>query len=372
MNELREFGKLGCTMRVLHYVDENRLAWMVPWIQLLKELEKHNVENWVLCRKGGTLQGALDKARIKNLQYNPFAQWLPAADFGAARAIEHVNPDLIHTRLSAAAAIGGYWGRKMGIPVLSTFDKYPKAHYYKNSDVLIGCSSAVTQHIKSLNLPYAKITTTILNPVMAERYTRDEKVRNDFRLKMGVGRDEIVVLGMGRLVDWKAWDDYLRAAASVPADLNIKFWLVGSGQEEKTLHKLSEELKVEHRVQFYPFAADVRPWLWSADIFVQTSRKPEGFSLMLIEAMASGLFPIATNIGGTLDIISDGIHGLLVSPGDVQAISAAIMKASNGEFRIPAAANAQKSAAEINVEKIAAQTLEVYKKTLTVFGRKSE
>lgn len=197
-------------------------------------------------------------------------------------------------------------------------------------------------------------------------------MRNDFRLKMGVGRDEIVVLGMGRLVDWKAWDDYLRAAASVPADLNIKFWLVGSGQEEKTLHKLSEELKVEHRVQFYPFAADVRPWLWSADIFVQTSRKPEGFSLMLIEAMASGLFPIATNIGGTLDIISDGINGLLVSPGDVQAISAAIMKASNGEFRIPAAANAQKSAAEINVEKIAAQTLEVYKKTLTVFGRKSE
>ena len=93
---------------------------------------------------------------------------------------------------------------------------------------------------------------------------------------------------------------------------------------------------------------------------------------MLIEAMASGLFPIATNIGGTLDIISDGINGLLVSPGDVQAISAAIMKASNGEFRIPAAANAQKSAAEINVEKIAAQTLEVYKKTLTVFGRKSE
>lgn len=359
-------------MRVLHYVDENKLAWMVPWIQLLKELEKHNVENWVLCRKGGTLHSALDEAHIQNLQYNPVAQWFPAADLGAARAIEHVNPDLIHTRLSAAARIGGYWGQKKGIPVLSTFDKYPKARYYKNSDILIGCSSAVTQHIRTLNLPHAKLVTTILNPVLTERYVRNEKVRNAFRSKMGVSSDDVVVLGMGRFVDWKAWDDYLRAVALLPCGINMKFWLVGGGQEENSLRNLAHELKIDSRLAFYPFAPDVRPWLWAADIFVQTSREPEGFSLMLLEAMASGLCPIATNIGGTLDIISEGINGLLIRPGDIHALSAAILKATDRKFRTLSSENAKKSAAKVNVEKIADETLEVYEKTLTVFRRRNK
>ena len=353
-------------MKVLHYVDENCLVWMAPWIQLLLELGHLGVQNSVLCRRGGTLAEALRASGITAYEYDPVAQWWPAINRGIGRIIKTASPDLIHTRLSAAAKLGGWWGRRAGIPVISTFDKYPKARYYKNSDVLIGCSSAVTAHIKTLDLPHAAMTSTILNPVLAERYARDEKIRALFRAEKGITDDETVVLGMGRFVGWKAWDDYLRAIAMLPRELPLRFWLVGGGDQEHSLHRLAQELAIEDRVQFYPFASDVRPWLWAADVFVQTSREPEGFSLMLIEAMASGTAPIATNIGGTLDIVRDNENGFLFAPGDADTLAKLIRKISEPELRTRLSQKAVFSACEVNVEKIAAQTLQLYEKTLTL------
>ena len=149
---------------------------------------------------------------------------------------------------------------------------------------------------------------------------------------------------MGRFVAWKAWDDYLRAVALLSTDVKARFWLVGSGPEEARLKKLARLLKLEERVQFFPFAADVRPWLWASDLFVQTSKEPEGFSLMLIEAMAAGAVPLATNIGGTLDIVKDGENGLLFRPSDVKSLSALMMRAMNpaSHKNVPQARNRER------------------------------
>ena len=354
-------------MKVLHYVDENILVWMAPWIQLLKELERRGVQNLVVCRSGGTLSEALHNNHISCRAYDPLVQWCPVVARGIGKIILEEKPDIIHTRLSSAAMIGGYWGNKLGVPVISTFDKYPKAKYYTHSDVLVGCSSAVTAHIKTLNLTQARIIETILNPVLSDRYTRDEKQRKEFRNAKGVLPNETVVLGMGRFVGWKAWDDYLRAVALVPSELPFRFWLVGDGDQEKELRRLAHDLRIEERVRFYPFASDVRPWLWAADVFVQPSREPEGFSLMLIEAMASGAVPIATNIGGTLDIVRDGENGFLFVPNDVTNLAMLIQKTRQGINFPRVIEQAVQSAREVNVAKIAKQTLVLYNKTLSVW-----
>lgn len=351
-------------MKILHYVDENRLAWMAPWIQLLKELEKYDVHNTVLCREGGTLSQELLKFQIHVFTYTPVAQWLPFFSAGISKIIDIVKPDVIHTRLSSAARLGGYWGRKKDIPVVSTFDKYPKAKYYKNSDVLVGCSSAVTAHIKKLDLPHARLITTILNPVLSKHYARDQSVRQEHRRTYGVKPGEVVVLGMGRFVGLKAWDDFLRAVSLIPEKSGCRFWLVGSGDEEKKLKDLALKLGIQKRVRFFPFTADVRPWLWASDVFVQTSKKPEGFSLMLLEAMAAGAVPVATSIGGTLDIIRDGVDGFLFSPSDIKALSAAILKAGQPDVRESMALNARRAASAVSVERISQETVNIYRQAL--------
>ena len=95
--------------------------------------------------------------------------------------------------------------------------------------------------------------------------------------------------------------------------------------------------------------------------FVQPSREPEGFSLMLIEAMASGTIPVATNIGGTLDIVQDGENGFLFAPRDVPRLAELLQTAGLCANRNKLAQNAAASAREISVAKIAVQTFDLYR-----------
>ena len=73
----------------------------------------------------------------------PVVQALPFTNTALGRILKREKPDIIHTRLSAAALIGGWWGRRMGIPVVETIDKYPKLKYYRDASMIFPCSTAV-------------------------------------------------------------------------------------------------------------------------------------------------------------------------------------------------------------------------------------
>ena len=87
---------------------------------------------------------------------------------------------------------------------------------------------------------------------------------------------------------------------------------------------------------------------------------------MLIEAMASGAVPIATNIGGTLDIVRDGENGFLFVPNDVTNLAMLIQKTRQGINFPRVIEQAVQSAREVSVEKIAKQTVALYNGTLSI------
>lgn len=116
-------------LRVLHYVDENNLTWGESWVQLLNKIGKSNVENVVVCRDGGSLISKLSNSGIECFTYKPRLSSLPCTAFGFDLKIKEIRPDIIHTRLSSAASIGGYWGNKENIPVVATLDTYAKYKY---------------------------------------------------------------------------------------------------------------------------------------------------------------------------------------------------------------------------------------------------
>lgn len=306
-------------MKILHYVDEANLAWAKPWIQLLLQLEKKGCENIVLCPPNGSLSRFLEDYSIPHMVAEAWTPWLPAGCRKVRKAIDSIRPHILHTRLSSAARIGGYWGKRLGIPVVSTIDKYPKKKYYMNSDMIVGCSAAVSRHMENTGFPAEKIVT-IHNPVDVEYYCRDDKTRESFRKKSGLRDDESLFLGLGRFIDWKAFDILIRACARISSSKKWKLWLVGDGPDREKLHGLVSECNMDGSTVFWGYAEDVRPYMWAADLFVQPSNKPEGFSLALLEAMASGLPVAATKIGGTLDILCGGDEGQLFAVDDVEAL----------------------------------------------------
>lgn len=135
---------------------------------------------------------------------------------------------------------------------------------------------------------------------------------------------------VGRLQEWKGQDVFLRAAALVAdAHPDVVFPVVGGallgweGDYPQQLRRLADELGISDRVHFAGHQEDVYPWFDAMDVVVHASHG-EPFGLVLVEAMALGKPLVATAAGGPTEIIEDGVSGLLVPPGDHEAMAGAI------------------------------------------------
>ena len=129
--------------------------------------------------------------------------------------------------------------------------------------------------------------------------------------------------------------------------------------------ELVKDLKIGEYVIFNDFVQDIRPFLWASDVFVQPSQLPEGFSLMLLEAMASSLPVITTDIGGSLDIINDGENGWLTGTNDSDKMAQILKQViSDTENRKRVSLNAVKTASYFNVSRIAEETMGIYEMVL--------
>jgi len=348
-------------MRVLHYVDENRLSWAQAWIQLLEALRQRDMENLVLCRPGGTLQDMLAGRGFTASTCRPFLSWAPPLCACVKDAIKRIKPDVIHTRLSQAALIGGYWGKKLDIPVLCTVDKYPKAKYYRYATHLAACSSDVACHMISQGFDESKVTV-VSNPIDVSRYERPKDYVPKMRKKSGTPEETPVILAAGRFVDWKGFDVLIKACADLAKFFDFRLWLAGDGPERKDLEDLALNLAVKDITTFWGFIEDVRPLMWEADLFVLPSKTPEPFGIVALEAMASGLPLVATKAGGVLDF-ADEACGWLVKPNDPSDLAAAIKDAlSFEEARKARGSAAVKKALRFDVGKIAELYAALYRK----------
>jgi glycogen(starch) synthase len=137
-------------------------------------------------------------------------------------------------------------------------------------------------------------------------------------------------VSVGRLESYKGFADSLealkRAAPSLPPDWG---WLVvGEGPSRAALQAGAADLK-EH-IQFAGRVGEqsLHALYAGSDVFLHPTRF-EGSSLVTLEAMAHGLPVIATRAGGIPDKVKDGVNGILVDPGDIDALSRAIVKMAN-------------------------------------------
>jgi glycosyltransferase involved in cell wall biosynthesis len=129
-----------------------------------------------------------------------------------------------------------------------------------------------------------------------------------------------IVLTAARLHEQKGIDVLLDAAALVPG---ATFVVAGDGPLRQRLEARACQLEIAQRVVFLGQRHDVPDLMAAADLFVLPSFY-EGLPLTVLEAMASGTPVIATAIGGTDEVISNGRTGVLVPPRDAHALAHAI------------------------------------------------
>ena len=345
-------------VKVLHYVDDNVLSWGKPYVQLLGALRGLGCENIAVCRPGGTLADLLEGSGFEVHTFKPIISALPGLAQGFGKILRSVKPDIIHTRLSSAAQIAGIFGKKFNIPVLSTVDKFPRRKYYENATLILPCSASVSQHMLAQGFSHEK-TQVIPNAVDVKNYARNSEIRERIRKNEGIDDGRICFLGMGRLIDWKGFDDLLRGFAEfLKTRDNSVLWIAGDGQEREGLQKLAHDLGISERVKFWGFLDDVRPVLWGADIYVHPSWGDEAFGLSLLEAMSASLPAIASESGGMTEILSNG-HGLLFPRRDITALTRCMEECVT---KIPQLSSAALSRAkDFDISVIAKKTFTLYK-----------
>lgn len=182
------------------------------------------------------------------------------------------------------------------------------------------------------------------------------------REQLGGSETRPLVLTPARLDAQKGHDVLFEAIARVP---DAVFVLAGEGPERERLEALAARLGIAERVRFLGRREDVPQLLATCDVFALPSLY-EGSSLAVLEAMAAGAPIVSSAIGGTDELIEDGRSGLLVPPGDAEALAAALRRVlGDPELRKGLAAKARERVEDgLTREQMAARVSGVYRELL--------
>ncbi len=184
-----------------------------------------------------------------------------------------------------------------------------------------------------------KATVTVRNGVQASEFVPDPVERREMRAKLGFGSSDFVFVFVGRLTEQKGVDVLLNAMSkTVRAGARCKCIIVGEGALMEPLVDQTAKLGLSHLVSFVGFQQSARPFLQAADAFILTSHY-EGLPLAVLEAMACGLPCLVTAAGGSAEAVLDKQTGLVVPPGAVDEVSAAMSHLINNPSETARMAN---------------------------------
>lgn len=146
------------------------------------------------------------------------------------------------------------------------------------------------------------------------------------RARYGLPPDAYLIGTFSRLAHWKGQHVLLDALVSLPDAhaVLVGAALFGEDAYEAKLRAQVQALGLSERVHFLGFQSDIAGLMHAMDVIVHTSIAPEPFGRVIVEAMLAHRPVIAAAGGGALEIITDGVDGVLVSPGDHAALAAAV------------------------------------------------
>jgi phosphatidylinositol alpha-1,6-mannosyltransferase len=211
------------------------------------------------------------------------------------------------------------WKRKLALAV------------FKRADAVLGISRYTTDLLRGLGVPGSKlhlISMGVDPDTYCEKPTRVEEINQRFNL---AGRK--VILSLARLTPRKGQDVVIRALPRVLRNVpNAVYLVAGHGEDEKRLRQLVVDHHLEGKVIFAGCVeeAEKAAYYQACDVYIMLSRQAghlvEGFGLTYLEAAACGKPLVGGRHGGTVDVITHGITGLLVDPTDHRAAAVALTR----------------------------------------------
>ena len=263
------------------------------------------------------------------------------------KLLRSLKPDLVHTRNLAAleaqfvAAAAGIRATVHGEHGRDVFDLYGQNWKYnllrRAAKPFVSNYIAVSQDLETwlrlaICVPPRKLHH-IYNGVDSEKFHPREGARPAF-----AHPDSIVFGSVGRMVAVKDYPTLTRAFIQLVRQqperaARARLVIIGEGPARKTCLDLLQAAGLAHLAWLPGVRDDIADIMQVLDVFVLPS-KNEGISNTILEALASGLPVIATAVGGNLELVEEGVNGMLVQPGDVGGMAQALLAYLDAPARI--------------------------------------
>lgn len=219
--------------------------------------------------------------------------------------LKDLSPDVLHTHLFHANVLGRLCGRLAGVPhIRSTLHTLEGPPWHRALDRLTAPLAHSHEFVSQAVARHAG------RPGEVVRYGAPVGHHSPARV------DPDLIATAARLVPGKGIDDLISALPS-----RARLRILGDGPDADRLKHRVHELGLRDRVDFPGWTDDVPAGLRGAAVAVFPSRLGEGSPVAVLEAMMAGLPVIATDVGGTRELVEDGVTGWLVPPGRPGALA---------------------------------------------------
>ena len=151
------------------------------------------------------------------------------------------------------------------------------------------------------------------------RFAEDIELRAQFAEK-----DEVIITHISNFRKVKRVDDVIRIFKGVQQQLSAKLLMVGDGPELHQVKNLARELGISDKVFFLGKSKRIEQITSISDVFLLPS-ETESFGLVALEAMASGVAVVSSNVGGLAEVNKDGVTGFLNDVGDIEGMIASVL-----------------------------------------------
>jgi glycosyltransferase involved in cell wall biosynthesis len=314
---------------------------------LAESLRSTCATSFVSFAEGGRCAALLDEARRAGFAAHAVKSDTPHV----ARAVRELTdllrelqPDVVCCHGYKADLLGWCAARRLGIPVVAvsrgwtwenrkvrayeTIDRY----MLRWVDCVVCVSDGQAQRVRRAGVPRSSIRV-IRNSIRTARFDAVDPQGRARLLSLFPSSPRLVVGAAGRLSPEKGHDNFIRAVASIAArDASVGFVIFGDGPLREALQAQVQQVGLERNVVLAGHRGDLDALTPHLDVSVLASYT-EGLPNVVLEAMAAGVPVVATAVGGTPEVVDDGVTGHLVAAGDSEALAGRIQDLLGSDSR---------------------------------------
>jgi glycosyltransferase involved in cell wall biosynthesis len=295
------------------------------------------------------------------------------------REIRSFRPDLLHTHLIHADLHGQAAAGLARVVRVSSVHGTP-AFYRREpyramaraagrfSSATIAISEHVRRFVEGLRLARARRIEVVPYGIDASEWPLPRPDRDRARAALGLAAGDVVVGIAARMIPGKGHAFLLEAhRAAAARDPRLRLVMAGDGPLRQRLERDAAR-SANGSVRFLGYISDVRAFMNACDVlaFPTEPALGEGFGLAALEAMATGRPVVATTVGSLPEVVKAGETGILVAPGAVDELSAALIElAGDAGLRAEMGDRGQiRARTAFSVEAMVERTLTVYRRAL--------